>query len=128
MIGLVCVYSDVSRNSEISIQSYLRTEEPQRGSEGQDDMGNDIFMGGIKFTPDFDSMSTQDQWYDIAGGAGKLLIGVSFQPSTVRVLPSYHHLASGIRCATLFLLPSFVLTTSWDVLCRVMRSPSTTLS
>lgn len=47
-------------------------------------MGNDIFMGGIKFTPDFDNMSTQDQWYDMAGGAGKLLVGVSFQPSTVR--------------------------------------------
>lgn len=77
------VVSDVSRNSEISIQSYLRTDEPKRGSDGVDDMGNDIFMGGITFTPDFDNMGTQDQWYDLNGGAGKLMIGVAFQPSSV---------------------------------------------
>jgi len=49
-------------------------------------MGNDIFMGGIKFTPDFDNMGTRDQWYNLAGGTGKILIGVAFQPSSVRPL------------------------------------------
>ena len=46
-------------------------------------MGNDIFLGGIKFTPDFDNVSTQDQWYDLNGGSGKILVGVSFRPSSV---------------------------------------------
>lgn len=73
--------SDVSRNSEISLQSYLRKEEPKRGAD--DDMGNDVFLGGIKFTPDFDNVATQDQWYDLNGGSGKILVGVSFQPSSV---------------------------------------------
>ena len=75
--------SDVSRNSEISLQSYLRKEEPKRGAD--DDMGNDVFLGGIKFTPDFDNVSTRDQWYDLNGGRGKILVGVSFQPSSVRI-------------------------------------------
>ncbi|KAI0270055.1 Pkinase-domain-containing protein [Gloeopeniophorella convolvens] len=75
---------DVSRNSEISLQSYLRKEEPKRGAD--DDMGNDIFFGGIKFTPDFDNLATQDQWYDLNGGSGKILVGVSFQPSTGNAL------------------------------------------
>src|SRR6266404_3870505 len=75
-------FSDVSRNSEISLQSYLRKEEPKRGAD--DDMGNDVFLGGIKFTPDFDNVATQDQWYDLNGGSGKILVGVSFRPSSVR--------------------------------------------
>ena len=76
--------SDVSRHSEISIQCYLRTEEPKRGGDGiADDMGNDIFMGGVRFTPDFDDSSSQDQWYDLVGGSGKIQIGVAFKPSTV---------------------------------------------
>ncbi|KAI9443364.1 AGC/Akt protein kinase [Lactarius indigo] len=75
---------DVSRNSEISLQSYLRKEEPKRGAD--DDMGNDVFLGGIKFTPDFDNLATQDQWYDLNGGSGKILVGVSFQPSSGRPL------------------------------------------
>ena len=42
----------------MSIQCYLRTEEPKRGGDGiADDMGNDIFMGGARFTPDFDDES-----------------------------------------------------------------------
>ncbi len=67
-----------------SLQSYLRKEEPKRGAD--DDMGNDVFLGGIKFTPDFDNVATQDQWYDLNGGSGKILVGVSFQPSSVRSL------------------------------------------
>jgi serum/glucocorticoid-regulated kinase 2 len=75
-------HSDVSRNSEISLQCYLRADEPNRGGDGlADDLGNDIFMGGIKFVPNFDGMGSQDQWYDIVGGSGKIQIGVSYQPS-----------------------------------------------
>ena len=75
-------YSDVSRNSEISLQCYLRADEPKRGVDGlADDLGNDIFLGGIKFVPNFDGMGSRDQWYEIVGGSGKIQIGVSYQPS-----------------------------------------------
>lgn len=48
-------------------------------------MGNDVFMGGIKFVPDFDNMGSQDQWYDLTGSAGgKIQIGVAYRPSSVR--------------------------------------------
>ncbi|KAG9315783.1 kinase-like domain-containing protein [Chiua virens] len=76
---------DVSRTSEISIQCYLRAEKPKVAQDGlADDMGNDIFMGGIKFTPDFDNVGTigQDQWYDLPSGKGKIQIGVAYQPSS----------------------------------------------
>src|SRR5882757_5264097 len=79
--------SDVSRNSEISLQCYLRTEEPKRGGDGiADDMGNDIYMGGVRFTPDFDDMGApQEQWYELSGGSGKgkVMIALAYQPSTV---------------------------------------------
>ena len=76
----------MSRNSEISIQCYLRAEQPKVGHDGlADDMGNDIFMGGIKFVPDFDNVGSvgTDQWYDLGGGSGKIQIGVAYQPSSV---------------------------------------------
>lgn len=74
--------SDVSRNSEISLQLYLRADEPKRGADGMaDDLGNDIFLGGIKFVPNFDEMGNQDQWYEIVGGSGKIQIGVAYKPS-----------------------------------------------
>ena len=76
--------SDVSRHSEISIQCYLHTEEPKRGSDGiADDIGNDIFMGGVQFMPDFDDPMGQNQWYDLMGSSGRIQIGVAFKPSTV---------------------------------------------
>lgn len=43
-------------------------------------MGNDIFLGGIKFVPDFENMGTEDRWYDFVGGSGRIQIGVSYQP------------------------------------------------
>ncbi|KAG6891660.1 AGC protein kinase Gad8 [Termitomyces sp. T32_za158] len=74
--------SDVSRNSEISLQCYLRAEQPKRDGDGlAADLGNDIFMGGIKFVPNFDEMGSRDQWYDFVGGAGKIQIGTSYLPS-----------------------------------------------
>ena len=76
--------SDVSRQSEISIQCYLRKEEPKRGGDGiADDMGNDIFLGGVRFTPDFDDMPTGDEWYQLSGGSGKIQMGIAYRPSLV---------------------------------------------
>ena len=64
------------------MQCYLRAEEPKRGVDGlADDLGNDIFLGGIKIVPNFDEMGSQDQWYDIVGGSGKIQIGVTYKPS-----------------------------------------------
>ncbi|KAF8890008.1 kinase-like domain-containing protein [Gymnopilus junonius] len=71
---------DVSRNSEISLQCYLRTEEPKSVDGLADDLGNDIFLGGLKFVPNFDGMGNQDQWYSFTGGSGKIQIGVSYHP------------------------------------------------
>ncbi|TFK52364.1 Pkinase-domain-containing protein [Heliocybe sulcata] len=75
---------DVSHNSEISLQCYLRTDEPKRGGDGiADDMGNDILMGGVKFTPDFDNLLPgREEWYELSNGAGKIQIGVSYKPSS----------------------------------------------
>ena len=61
----------------------MRTEEPKSQGDGvADDLGNDAFLGGIKFVPNFDGMGNQDQWYDLTGGSGsgKIQIGVSYQP------------------------------------------------
>lgn len=72
---------DVSRNSSISLQCYLRADEPKRGTDGMaDDLGNDIFLGGVTFVPDFENMGNQDQWYELTGG-GRIQLGVSYQPS-----------------------------------------------
>lgn len=68
----------MSRDSELSLNCYLRADE-QGGQV--DDMGNDIFLGGIKLVPDFDNHGTQDQWYEFVGGKGKIQIGVSYQPN-----------------------------------------------
>ena len=49
-------------------------------------MGNDIYMGGVRFTPDFDDMGApQEQWYELSGGSGKgkVMIALAYQPSTV---------------------------------------------
>lgn len=83
------ISSDVSRSSEISIQCYLRKDQPKRGVDGlADDMGNnDIFMGSLKFTPDFDNMGSEDQWYNLIGGGGKVKLGTSYQPTYVGSMP-----------------------------------------
>lgn len=69
----------------MSIQCYLRTERPKRGGEA-DGMGNDIFLGGIKFTPDFNNLNPNNEWLSLSGGSGKIEIGVSFSPSTVSMV------------------------------------------
>ena len=53
-------------------------------------MGNDMFLGGIKFTPDFDSPTPKLQTYDLVGGSGKIEISVVFTPNAVKIHLSYH--------------------------------------
>ncbi|PAV17117.1 AGC Akt kinase [Pyrrhoderma noxium] len=71
---------DVSRISEMSISCYLRTERPKRVAEG-DDMGNDVFLGGIKFTPNFEN-NDPEEWHTLVGGSGKIQVAVAYSPST----------------------------------------------
>ena len=73
----------------MSIQCYLRTEKPTDSAGACDDMGNDLFLGGIKFTPDFDSPTPKLQAYDLMGGSGKIEISVVFTPNAVRNYLSY---------------------------------------
>lgn len=97
--------SDVSRQSEIFVSCYLRKEEPKRGNDGvADDMGNDIFLGGVRVTPDFDDMPVSDQWYDLSGDSGRIQMGMAFRPSTVRRLLLLHlHLCLGSFTLSRFL-------------------------
>lgn len=87
---------DVSRNSEISLQSYLRSGEgfgPQqqlqqngssKDSHGDDVMGvGDIFLGGVKFVPDFENQRTTDAWYPLSGGSGQIHVEVSYRSEQV---------------------------------------------
>jgi hypothetical protein len=44
--------SDVSRTSNLSLSTYLRTSQ---GMVGQDNMGNDLLMGRLDLTPGLDA-------------------------------------------------------------------------
>ena len=83
---------DVSRSSEISLQSYLRSgdgpsanpsasgDANNRDGQGDDVMGvSDLYLGGVKFVPDFDNPRTTDEWYPVAGGTGQIHIQVSYR-------------------------------------------------
>lgn len=71
---------DVSRISEISVNTYLRTAPPQSGDAS--DMGNaDLGLGGIRFIPDLETMRLTDEWIPISGGSGAIHVQVSFKPA-----------------------------------------------
>ncbi|CBQ67894.1 probable Serine/threonine-protein kinase gad8 [Sporisorium reilianum SRZ2] len=78
---------DVSRISEISLQTYLRSgdghtqqQEPSRDGQGDDVMGvSDIYLGGVKFVPDFENQRASDAWYPLAGGNGQIHVQVSYR-------------------------------------------------
>lgn len=77
-------------------------------------MGNDIYMGGVRFTPDFDDMGApQEQWYELSDGSGKgkVMVALAYQPSTV----SSAFISRLSRCASVsvfhfrsVILPPFV--------------------
>ncbi|KAG8923918.1 hypothetical protein FRC00_005691 [Tulasnella sp. 408] len=43
---------------------------------------SDLFMGNLKFVPNFDQRVTVDQWYDITEGSGQINVAVTFKAST----------------------------------------------
>ncbi|KAF9042901.1 kinase-like domain-containing protein [Panaeolus papilionaceus] len=68
---------DVSRTSNISVSSYLRTA----ASQGQDDMGNDLLIGRVDLTPVLDGHHASDQWYSAAAGSGSFHLKIDFRPA-----------------------------------------------
>ncbi|KAL7420025.1 Serine/threonine-protein kinase [Cryptotrichosporon argae] len=85
---------DVSRRSEISVQTYLRTTQPSNVLAGQGEasqkgaeMGNsDLCLGGIRFTPDLETGRLMDEWIPIQGGSGSIHVQVSFKPAQGQAL------------------------------------------
>ncbi|KAL1679493.1 kinase-like domain-containing protein [Schizophyllum commune] len=73
---------DVSRTSNISVSSYLRTAPVQ----GKDDMGNDILMGRVDLTPQLDGHHASDQWYTATAGSGSFHLKVDFKPTRAEPL------------------------------------------
>lgn len=73
--------SDVSRASEISVSAYLRTAPSVPGQE-RVDMGNDLFLGGVKFAPSFENQQMTETWHNATGGTGAFQIQVGYQAAT----------------------------------------------
>lgn len=69
---------DITRESQVSIQIYLRTA--QTGNH-HNDMGNDIFLGGIKVSPVFDETKMFDEWSPLSNGTGSVHVQISYKPS-----------------------------------------------
>ncbi|CAG8543178.1 2371_t:CDS:2 [Ambispora gerdemannii] len=72
---------DVSRESDVSIQIYLR-KATQTGQH-TNDMGNDVFLGGIKIQPNFALVNKmQEKWYKLSGGTGNLHVQIVYKKDT----------------------------------------------
>jgi len=68
---------DVSRTSNISVSSYLRTA---AAVQSQDDMGNDLLMARVELTPMLDGHHASDQWYSAIAGSGSFHLKIDFKP------------------------------------------------
>ncbi|KAF0538295.1 AGC/AKT protein kinase [Gigaspora margarita] len=75
---------DVSRESDVSIQIYLR-KSTQTGQH-TNDMGNDVFLGGVKFVPSFiEPNKLHEQWYKLQGGSGDVHVHVCYKKDHANV-------------------------------------------
>ncbi|PKY38438.1 kinase-like protein [Rhizophagus irregularis] len=69
---------DVSRESDVSIQIYLR-KSTQTGQH-TNDMGNDVFLGGVKIAPSFnDPNKLHENWFNLAGGTGSVHVHICYK-------------------------------------------------
>ncbi|KTW26197.1 hypothetical protein T552_03089 [Pneumocystis carinii B80] len=66
---------DVLKPSQLSIQCYLRLGQMQKGHGS----GNHIYLGGIKFIPNFSETSLKDEWMSMHGGTGQIRLQVSYK-------------------------------------------------
>lgn len=77
---------DVSRSCEVSLQLYLRCgsgSSDANGDTGIDSMGkSDLYLGGIKFMPDFEAASSRviNEWLPLAGGTGEVNVQLTYKP------------------------------------------------
>ncbi|KAF8737450.1 hypothetical protein AX14_012840 [Amanita brunnescens Koide BX004] len=69
---------DVSRTSNVSVSSYLRTA---ASVQGKDDMGNDILIARVDLMPVLDGHNASDQWYSATAGCGSFHLKIDFKPS-----------------------------------------------
>ncbi|KAG9297771.1 hypothetical protein G9A89_011286 [Geosiphon pyriformis] len=72
---------DVSRESEVSIQIYLR-KATQTGQH-TNDMGNDVYLGSLKIQPNFSIVNKlQQDWYKLSGGTGRVHVEICYKKDT----------------------------------------------
>ena len=65
---------DVSRESQLSLQIYLRSN-PVSGQSTV----SDPFLGSIKLQPNFEPNSTVEEWVNLSGGTGSIRLSISYQ-------------------------------------------------
>ena len=72
----------MTRASEISLSAYLRTAPSVPGQE-RADMGNDLFLAGVKIQPTFDNQQIVEHWYQsTAGGGGAFQVQIGYQAAS----------------------------------------------
>ncbi|KZP01329.1 Pkinase-domain-containing protein [Calocera viscosa TUFC12733] len=75
---------DVSRSGEVSLQLYLRSGAGDAVNDaGVDSMGkSDLYLGGVKFMPDFEAASTRviNEWIPLTGGSGEVNLQIMYKP------------------------------------------------
>ncbi|KNZ47136.1 uncharacterized protein VP01_664g3 [Puccinia sorghi] len=70
---------DVSRASDVTVSAYLRTAP---GHDRQD-MGNDLLIGSVTFSPNIQAKGVTDAWYPASSGEGKFHVQVMYKASAV---------------------------------------------
>ncbi|KAL7328874.1 Serine/threonine-protein kinase [Mucor circinelloides] len=72
---------DVSRSSEVSISIYMRHPPTAQGETPR--TTNDVFLGGVKLQPNFDTTKIEDQVLNIVGGTGAMHVQLCYRPQQV---------------------------------------------
>ncbi|PLW49931.1 hypothetical protein PCANC_04746 [Puccinia coronata f. sp. avenae] len=68
---------DVSRASDVTVSAYLRTAP---GHDRQD-MGNDLLISSVTFSPNIQAKGVTDAWYPANSGEGKFHVQVMYKAS-----------------------------------------------
>ncbi|KAA1073077.1 AGC protein kinase Gad8 [Puccinia graminis f. sp. tritici] len=68
---------DVSRASDVTVSAYLRTAP---GHDRQD-MGNDLLISSVTFSPNIQAKGVTDAWYSASSGEGKFHVQVMYKAS-----------------------------------------------
>ncbi|WAQ85352.1 hypothetical protein PtA15_5A927 [Puccinia triticina] len=68
---------DVSRASDVTVSAYLRTAP---GHDRQD-MGNDLLISSVTFSPNIQAKGVTDAWYPASSGEGRFHVQVMYKAS-----------------------------------------------